>query len=121
MVFNSSLYQGMYAKVQALVKGVVKMIYNSNTKIQAFEDCITFMPQLFRLSKSILVSENITTFHDQMSRFGGTTGFTKSEIKPTALEEKLMTTKRETNHYNQNPGLAQQAALGKFMACLKEK
>jgi len=33
MVFNSSLYQGMYAKVQALVKGVVKMIYNSNTKI----------------------------------------------------------------------------------------
>jgi hypothetical protein len=53
-----------------------------------------------------LVSENITTFHDQMSRFGGTTGFTKSEVKPTHLEEKFMTTKRETNHYNQNPGLA---------------
>jgi hypothetical protein len=69
------------------------------------------MPQLFRLSKSILVSEIVTTFHDQMSRFGAGAGFAKSErkdfveVKPTSLpSEEQFGNKREVNHYNECHG-----------------
>ena len=35
------------------------MLYLSETKIQALEDCILYFPTLFRLTKSIVVSEPI--------------------------------------------------------------
>jgi len=33
------------------------MLYFSQNKIHALEDCVQFVPHLFRLSKSIMVSE----------------------------------------------------------------
>ena len=35
------------------------LIYLSENKILAMEDCITFFPQLFRLTKSVVISEPI--------------------------------------------------------------
>lgn len=92
MVFNSSIFQSMYNKIYELLKNVVKIIYSSTQRIQAFEDCITFMPSLFRLSKSILVSENMTTFHDQIARFDN------KNQQPS--EEKFVDASRETSHYS---------------------
>ncbi len=45
-----------------------RCLYFSQNKVQALEDCIQFVPHLFRLSKSIMVSEplvrmNETRFH----------------------------------------------------------
>lgn len=34
-----------------------RLLYYSQNKIAALEDCVHFVPHLFRLSKSIIVSE----------------------------------------------------------------
>jgi hypothetical protein len=67
IVLNSSIYQNFYDKIGTALSSKpqeMKPIYQSMSKIQAFEDCITFIPHLFRLSKSIIVAEPLTTFHN---------------------------------------------------------
>lgn len=39
------------------------LLYISDNKIMAIEDCITFFPQLFRLTKSVIVSEPIQEYN----------------------------------------------------------
>jgi len=54
-----------------LPKEEIPMVYLSPNKVKAFEDCINFAPGLFRLSKSIVISEPIMSFMDHLqSRFG---------------------------------------------------
>lgn len=36
--------------------------YLSSNKVKAFEDCIMFSPQLFRLQKSIVIAEPVIDF-----------------------------------------------------------
>ena len=53
--------------------------YISDAKIQAFEDCINFVPHLFRLTKSIIVSEPLTTFTNQLRSRLGASGVSQSK------------------------------------------
>ena len=39
------------------------MIYTSTNKIYGIEDCITFCPQLFKINKSIIISEPLISFN----------------------------------------------------------
>lgn len=41
-----------------------RCLYFSQNKIQALEDCIQFVPHLFRLSKSIMVSEPLARMNE---------------------------------------------------------
>lgn len=38
------------------------LLYTSDNKIKAMEDCIEFSPELFRVQKSIVVSEPVIPF-----------------------------------------------------------
>ena len=70
MVLSSSTYQNLYKKIKQVVKDSsvptdeISLLYMSQNKILAFEDCIQFTPQLFRLTKSIVVSEPLISFKE---------------------------------------------------------
>ena len=42
------------------------LLYCSDNKVKAMEDSIQFSPELFRVQKSIIVSEPILTFQDMI-------------------------------------------------------
>ena len=73
LVLNSSTSQGLQSKLQGLLKGSqvsdeeAVLLYASDNKVKALEDCIMFSPELFRISKSIIVSEPIVPFTDLIS------------------------------------------------------
>lgn len=83
IVLNSSTYQNFFDRVlNALADKpkAMRPIYSSTNKIQAFEDCITFIPHLFRLSKSIIVAEPLATFGKSIrDRMGARNKATKAE------------------------------------------
>ena len=69
MVLNSSTGMNLQSRITKLlnvshVKDEVALLYASDNKVKAMEDCITFAPELFRLSKSIVVSEPVVPFLD---------------------------------------------------------
>ena len=39
-----------------------ELLYASDNKVKAMEDCIQFSPELFRVQKSIVVAEPIVSF-----------------------------------------------------------
>jgi len=39
-----------------------RLLYFSQNKIQSLEDCVQFVPRLFRLTKSIMVSEPLSSY-----------------------------------------------------------
>ena len=63
LTLNSSTYQNLFSIIKNAIVAAkinedqIPLIYISENKIKAFEDCINFCPQLFRLTKSIVVSE----------------------------------------------------------------
>ena len=68
MVLNSSMSTNLYAKISgALQQSPIGMqeamlLYASENKIKAMEDCIEFSGKLFRVQKSIIVSEPLIPF-----------------------------------------------------------
>ena len=69
MVVNSATHQGLQNRINKLlsvshIKDEVSLLYASDNKVKAMEDCITFAPELFRLSKSIVVAEPVISFLD---------------------------------------------------------
>lgn len=44
------------------------MLYFSQNKVHALEDCVQFVPHIFRLSKSIMVSEPLEPFFAGLSK-----------------------------------------------------
>lgn len=72
------------------------------SKIQAFEDCITFVPHLFRLSKSIIVAEPLTTFHNQLRGRMGATARKEEDNNHNDMFRHVNThsdAKHRTSHY----------------------
>ena len=71
-MLNSSTNQGFHAKLTNLLRSSqissdeAALLYASDNKVKAMEDCIQFSPELFRLSKSIIVSEPIIPFTQQI-------------------------------------------------------
>lgn len=72
VVLNSSNTQGLQAKLSGILKhspvstDEAVLLYNSDNKVKAMEDCIQFSPELFRVQKSIIVSEPIVPFQDMI-------------------------------------------------------
>ena len=63
-----------------------EMLYVSQNKIRAFEDTIKFAPHLFKLSKSVMITEPIVDFKSFLnSRIGRTT------IEPTDIPSTTVT------------------------------
>lgn len=79
MVLSTTMHNDIYPPASAAMNEVaqaLKPLYMSYTRVQAFEDCINFVPHLFRLTKSIIVSEPLTTFTNQLkSRLGRDTDY----------------------------------------------
>jgi len=46
----------------------IPLLYLSPNKVQAMQDCIQFCPQLFRLSKSIVISEPLVSFRKYLDQ-----------------------------------------------------
>jgi len=69
LVLNSSTSQGLQDKLTGLLKSSqltqneAALLYTSENKVKAMEDCIEFSPELFRVSKSIVVSEPLVPFN----------------------------------------------------------
>ena len=49
-----------------MTKEEAVLLYASENKVKAMEDCIQFAPELFRISKSIVVSEPCIPFFQMM-------------------------------------------------------
>lgn len=72
LVVNSAVSQGLASRITDLLRSSqvssseAVLLYTSENKIKAMEDCIHFSPDLFRISKSVVVSEPIIPFIDQV-------------------------------------------------------
>ena len=53
----------------------IPLLYLSQNKVLAFEDCIQFTPQLFRLTKSIVVSEPLFSFKELLRQRMGSDAY----------------------------------------------
>ena len=68
LVLNSSVAQNLHAKLSGILEASsidtneATLLYTSENKIKAMEDCIEFSPELFRVQKSIVVSEPLVPF-----------------------------------------------------------
>ena len=71
-VLSSATYQNLHKKLKQVLRessvpdNEIDLLYTSQNKITAFEDCIAFTPNLFRLTKSIVVSEPLWTFSERL-------------------------------------------------------
>ena len=70
LVITSSLFQNLTGKVEAILeashinKKELKFLYLSDNKVRSMEDCTTFAPHLFRLTKSYIITEPLSSFED---------------------------------------------------------
>ena len=68
LVLNSSTSQSLQSKLynilhrSSVTSDEAVLLYASDNKVKAMEDCIMFSPELFKLSKSIIVSEPAIPF-----------------------------------------------------------
>ena len=133
MVLSSSTYQNLFKKIQKTLKdslipdNEIQLLYLSQNKVLAFEDCIQFTPQLFRLTKSIVVSEPLFSYKEllkqrmgsdayQLSSARGIQGQYLKEKYPTmAKTRKLNPFRNQTvskqSHFMDNMGIAIQKKL----------
>lgn len=73
----------MLVKVQQFVPPYeMPMLYLSDNKILALEDSITFFPSMFRLTKSIVVSEQLAEFNNFQ---GDVSNFAEVQLKQTDI------------------------------------
>ena len=72
VVINSSTSIGLQSSLTTCLKHSpvtsddAILLYCSNNKVKAMEDSIQFSPELFRVQKSIIVSEPIVTFQEMI-------------------------------------------------------
>ena len=72
VVLNSSTSQGLQLTLSNILRhspvtdDEAILLYCSDNKVKAMEDSIQFSPELFRVQKSIIVSEPILTFQDMI-------------------------------------------------------
>ena len=72
VVLNSSTSIGLQASLTTCLKHSpvtsddAILLYCSDNKVKAMEDSIQFSPELFRVQKSIIVSEPIVTFQEMI-------------------------------------------------------
>ena len=68
LVLNSAVDQNLQPKLSSILKSSsvgpdeAMLLYASENKVKAMEDCIEFSPELFRVQKSVIVSEPIIPF-----------------------------------------------------------
>ena len=62
----------------------IPLLYLSQNKVLAFEDCIQFTPQLFRLTKSIVVSEPLFSFKELLKQRLGSDAYNVSSSRKAA-------------------------------------
>jgi hypothetical protein len=77
LTITSSMFQNLTGKVAAIIEGnhknnkELKFIYLSDNKVRAMEDCTTFSPHIFKLTKSYIVTEPVTSFQDFIQQRSG--------------------------------------------------
>ena len=92
MVLSSSTYQNLYKKIKQIMKEStvpveeIPLLYMSQNKILAFEDCIQFTPQLFRLTKSIVVSEPLISFKDLLKQRLGNDAYAMPSARAGSIQ-----------------------------------
>lgn len=129
MILSSSREQDTIAAVPKILSKIfpqnmqgTRLLYHSQEKIHALEDCVQFVPHLFRLSKSIMVAEPVNQIGEIVK-----SGFTRDSYlqklardfdqKTSANEKKLnpsLVGKQVSTHYCERGGLSVQRKLAGY-------
>lgn len=95
-MLSSTTYQNLYKKLKQILREStvpdeeIPLLYTSQNKLTAFEDCIAFCPNLFRLTKSIVVSEPLWTFNEMLQQQSGRAGRSQGDsIHNQYLKERI--------------------------------
>ena len=77
-------------KESSVPEDEIPLLYLSQNKILAFEDCIQFTPELFRLTKSIVVSEPLISFKELLRQRLGSSAYEAPSGRAGATQNKYL-------------------------------
>ena len=79
-----------------------RMLYFSQNKVTSLEDCVQFVPHLFRLSKSIMVSEQLSYTNGERDRFQKESYLSQIVKRDDQMALTNQFNDREVNPYREN-------------------